>query len=163
MSPERLWLLSISLRLRGHRRLARVVKRLNAALYRNSLPSTAIVGSGLELGNRSLGTIVHSNVVIGNGVRISHNVTIAVRAGSKAPYKVLIEDDVSIGTNAVIITPHRADLRIGRGASIGPGAVVSRDVPAGASVLCALTRTLDGDDGLAVPDQADASRSDGES
>jgi serine O-acetyltransferase len=162
VSPERLWLLSISLRLRGHRRLARIVKRLNAALYRNSLPSTATVGSGLELGNRSLGTIVHSNVVIGNGVRISHNVTIAVRAGSKAPYKVHIEDDVSIGTNAVIITPHRADLRIGRGASIGPGAVVSRDVPAGASVLCAPTRTLD-DDGLAAPGQADASRSDGES
>ncbi|HXP37012.1 MAG TPA: hypothetical protein VN817_04535, partial [Solirubrobacteraceae bacterium] len=65
-------------------------------------------------------------------------------------------------TNAVIITPHRADLRVGRGASIGPGAIVSRDVPAGASVLCAPTRTLDGG-GLAAPGQADASRSDGES
>jgi serine O-acetyltransferase len=144
VSPERLWLLSIALRARGHRRLARLVKKANSALYRNSLPSTASVGTGLELGNRSLGTIVHSNVVIGNGVRISHNVTIAVRAGSKAPYKVVIEDDVSIGTNAVIITPYRANLRIGRGASIGPGAVVSRDVPAGASVLCAETRMLDG-------------------
>jgi serine acetyltransferase len=149
VSPERLWLLSIALRARGHRRLARLVKKVNSALYRNSLPSTASVGTGLVLGNRSLGTIVHSNVAIGNGVRISHNVTIAVRAGSKAPYKVVIEDDVSIGTNAVIITPYRANLRIGRGASIGPGAVVSRDVPAGASVLCAETRMLD-DGGVAA-------------
>jgi serine O-acetyltransferase len=158
VSPERLWLLSIALRKRGHRRLARLVKRLNSALYRNSLPSTASVGTGLELGNRSLGTIVHSNVVIGDGVRISHNVTIAVRAGSKAPYKVVVEDDVSIGTNAVIITPHRADLRIGRGASVGPGAVVNSDVPAGASVLCAEPRTLDGGE-LTAPGQGGESSS----
>lgn len=145
MSPERLWLLSISLRKRGYRRLARLVKKLNAALYRNSLPSTATVGEGLTLGNRSLGTIIHSNVVIGRDVSISHNVTIAVRAGSKAPYEVTIEDGVSIGTSAVIITPHRANLRIGRGATIGAGAVVTRDVPAGASVLCAPARVAEGE------------------
>jgi serine acetyltransferase len=140
MGPERLWLLSIAMRERGHPRLARLLKRLNAALYRNSLPSTASVGKGLSLANRSLGVVVHSNVVIGERVSISHGVTIAVRAGSKAPYKVVIEDDVSIGTGAVVITPHRADLRIGRGARIGPGAVVNRDVPSGAHVLCAPAR-----------------------
>lgn len=144
MGPERLWLLSIALRKRGHRRLARALKRLNAALYHNSLPSTASVGEGISLGNRSLGTVIHSNVEIGDRVSISHGVTIAVRAGSKAPYKVIVEDDVSIGTGAVVITPHRADLRIGRGARIGPGAVVNRDVPPGAQVLCAPTRLAEG-------------------
>lgn len=143
MSPERLWLLSIALRERGHRRLARLVKRVNAALYHNSLPSTASVGDGLVLGGRSLGTVIHSNVEIGDRVSIAHGVTIAVRSGSKAPYKVIVEDDVSIGAGAVVITPHRADLRIGRGAIIGPGAVVSRDVPAGAQVLVAPVRTIE--------------------
>ncbi len=140
MGPKRLWLASIALRRSGHPRLARLVKQLNAALYRNSLPSTASVGEGLKLGNRGLGVIVHSNVTIGRDVSIAHRVTIAVRSGSKAPYQVIVEDGVSIGTGAVIISPYRADLRIGRGASIGPGAVVTRDVPAGAQVLCAPTR-----------------------
>jgi len=143
VSPERLWLLSIALRKRGHRRLARLLKSLNAALYHNSLPSTASVGEGIVLGNRSLGTVIHSNVEIGERVSIAHGVTIAVRAGSKAPYKVVVEDEVSIGTGAVVITPHRADLRIGRGARIGPRVVVSRDVPPGAQVLCAPTRVLE--------------------
>ena len=143
MSPERLWLLSIALRRRGHPRLARLIKRVNAALYRNSLPPSSSVGEGLTLGNHSLGTVIHSNVVIGDRVSISHGVTIAVRAGSKAPYKAIIEDDVSIGTGAVVITPHRADLRIGRGASIGPGAVVTRDVAPGARVLCAPARVME--------------------
>jgi serine O-acetyltransferase len=128
MSPERLWLLSIAAHRRGHLRLARMLKRINAALYRNSLPWTVSVGEQLRLRNRSLGTVIHSNVEIGDRVSISHRVTIAVRAGSKAPYRVIVEDDVSIGTGVVVITPHRANLRIGRGAVIGPGAVVSRDV-----------------------------------
>jgi serine acetyltransferase len=143
VSPERLWLLSIALHRRGHRRLARMLKRLNAVLYRNSLPWTVSVGEHLSLGNRSLGIVIHPNVEIGDRVSISHRVTIAVRAGNKAPYKVIVEDDVSIGTGVVVITPHRASLRIGRGAVIGPGAVVSGDVAPGARVYCAPARTLE--------------------
>ena len=145
MSPERLWRLSIALRRRGHPRLARILKRLNAALYHNSLPPSASVGEGLSLGARSLGVVIHSNVEIGDRVSISHGVTIAVRSGSKASCKVIVEDDVSIGTGAVVITPYRSDLRIGRGASIGPGAVVVGDVPAGAHVQTAPTRRADAD------------------
>jgi serine O-acetyltransferase len=143
MSPERLWLLSIALRRRGHPWLARLLKRLNAGLYHNSLPASASVGEGLSLGARSLGTVIHSNVEIGDRVSIGHGVTIAVRSGSKAPCKVIVEDDVSIGTGAVVITPHRASLRIGRGAIVGPGAVVVGDVAPGARVLSPPARTLE--------------------
>lgn len=45
--------------------------------------------------------------------------------------KVVIEDDVYIGPNACILK----GVRIGAGAFIEPGAVVVRDVPAGARVL----------------------------
>lgn len=120
-----------------------MLKRLNAVLHRNSLPWTVSVGEQLSLGNRSLGTVIHPNVEIGDRVRISHRVTIAVRAGHKAPYKVIVEDDVSIGTGVVVITPHRASLRIGRGAVIGPGAVVNGDVAPGARVYCAPARMLE--------------------
>lgn len=44
---------------------------------------------------------------------------------------VIIEDDVWIGPNATILK----GVRIGRGAFIEPGALISRDVPAGARML----------------------------
>ena len=44
---------------------------------------------------------------------------------------VMIEDDVVIGINAIILK----GVRVGTGAEIGPGAVVTRDVPAGAFVV----------------------------
>jgi serine O-acetyltransferase len=137
MSPEKLWLLSISLQQRGHRGLAKLVRNVNSALYHNSLPPGASVSPDIELGHHGLGTVIHPNVVIGRRVKIWHNVTIATRAGSKSPYRVIIEDDVKIGANSVVISPYRRDLRIGRGARIGAGAVVSRDVPPGSTVVSA--------------------------
>lgn len=140
IAPERLWLLSISLQSRGHRRLAVLVRNVNSVLYHNSLPPGASVSPDIELGHHGLGIVVHPNVVIGRRVKIWHNVTIATRAGTKSPYRIVIEDDVKIGANAVVISPHRADLRIGRGARIGAGAVVSRDVPPGSTVVSAPVR-----------------------
>jgi serine O-acetyltransferase len=137
LSPERLWLVSITLQRRGYRWLAVFVKNLNSALYHNSLPPGATVSPDIQLGHHSFGTVIHTNVVIGRRVKIWQNVTIAMRAGSKSPYRIIIEDDVTIGANSVVISPHRRDLRIGRGARIGAGAVVSRDVPAGYTVISA--------------------------
>jgi serine O-acetyltransferase len=135
--PVRLWRLSIALQQRGLRAPAAFVKNVNSALYHNSLPPGAIVGPDLRLGHHGFGTVIHTNVVIGRGVTIYQNVTIAMRAGSQSPYRIHIEDDVLIGANAVIVSPHRADLRIGRGARIGAGTVVSADVPPGATVISA--------------------------
>jgi serine O-acetyltransferase len=136
-SPERLWQLSIALQRRGLRPLAVLVKNINSALYHNSLPPGAVVSPDLRFGHHGFGTVIHTNVVIGRGVKIYHNVTIAMRAGSKSPYRIVIEDEVLIGANAVIVSPHRGDLTIGRGARIGAGAVVSADVPPGCSVVSA--------------------------
>jgi serine O-acetyltransferase len=144
MSPERLWLLSIALRKRGHKRLALWIKKLNSVLYHNSLAPGASVSPDISFGHHGFGTMVHSNVVIGQRVRIWHNVTIAVRSrsGWDTPHGIVIEDDVKIGANSVIISPYENSLRIGRGARIGAGAVVTSDVPAGATVVSARARVL---------------------
>jgi serine O-acetyltransferase len=151
ITPERLWLLSIALQTRGHRRLARYVRNINSALYHNSLPPGATVSPDIKFGHHSLGTVIHTNVVIGRRVKIWHNVTIAMRAGAKSPYRIIVEDDVNIGANAVVISPYRRDLRIGRGARIGAGAVVSRDVPPGCTVVSAPARFIEPDGEAAEP------------
>ena len=135
LSPERLWLFSTALNRRGHRSLARVVKAVNAAIYHNSLPPEASISPDIRLGHHGFGTVIHPNVEIGRRVKIWQNVTIATRAGLKSPVRIVIGDDVSIGANAVVISPARDDLRIGRGARIGAGAVVTDDVPAEATVV----------------------------
>src|SRR5258708_19093765 len=106
MSPERLWLLSSALRRRGHKRLALWVKKLNSVIYHNSLAPGARVSPDIRFGHHGFGTMIHSNVVIGQRVRIWHNVTIATRARSAwaVEHGIFIEDDVSIGANAVIIS-----------------------------------------------------------
>jgi serine acetyltransferase len=139
ITPERLWLLSIALQTRGHRRLARYVRNVNSAMYHNSLPPGATVSPDIKFGHHSLGTVIHTNVVIGRRVKIWHNVTIAMRAGAKSPYRIIVEDDVNIGANAV----------------------VSRDVPPGCTVVSAPARFIEPDDEAAEPQpsaDADADR-----
>ena len=135
MSPERLWRLSIALRRAGHRRLAAVVKNFNSVIYHNSLATGATVSRSVYLGHHGLGVVIHDNVVIGERVKIWQNVTLAVRAPAGSPHHILIEDDVVIGANAVVITALKQSLRIGCGARVGAGAVVTHDVPAGATVV----------------------------
>jgi serine O-acetyltransferase len=142
-SPERLWAFSRVLHRRGHHLLAFCVKQLNTLLYHNSLSPGATVGSGVLLGHYSHGVVVNSNVEIGDSVKIWHNVTltagrVARRDGKRAAgpeARIVIEDAVKIGTNAVVIAPRGECLRIGRGARIGAGVVVTQDVPPWATVV----------------------------
>ncbi|NGO67018.1 serine O-acetyltransferase [Streptomyces boncukensis] len=115
--------------------MAKRVKQLNSFLYHNSLAAGGDVSSDVYLGHHGLGTVIHDNVTIGRRVRIWQNVTLSVRAPAGSAHRIIIEDDVMIGANAVVITPHEESLRIGKGARVGAGAVVTRDVPAGATVV----------------------------
>jgi serine O-acetyltransferase len=142
VSPERLWRLSAALRRRGHRRLALLVKKVNSVIYHNSLAPGVVFSPDIRFEHHGFGTVIHANVVIGKRVTIFHNVTIAVRAATASPQRIVIEDDVNIGANSVIISPADGDLRIGRGARIGAGAVVAQDIPAGATVVSAPPRVI---------------------
>jgi serine O-acetyltransferase len=150
ISPEKLWLLSIALHRRGHWILAFAVKQVNTFLYHNSLGPGASVSHDILLGHYSHGIVVTSNAVIGQRVKIWHNVTLSagrtLRPGQPKPPgpqpQIIVEDDVKIGTNAVIIAPRGRSLRIGRGAWIGAGAIVTDDVPARATVVAPAARVI---------------------
>jgi len=77
-----------------------------------------------------LGIVIHNAVQIGENVVIGHQVTIGGR-DLKVPVAPHIEDGVYIGAGAKIL----GAVRIGRGATVGANAVVTKDVPAAATVV----------------------------
>lgn len=76
------------------------------------------------------GIIIHSQARIGDRVVIMQQVTIggSRRGQNDAP---VIEDEVYIGAGARVL----GRVRVGRNAVIGANAVVTRDVPANATVV----------------------------
>jgi len=67
-------------------------------------------------------------VEIQSGVQISLRAIIL--AHTRGPGRVIIEKDTFIGANSVIAASSGRTLRIGEGAVIGPGVVITRDVAA---------------------------------
>jgi serine O-acetyltransferase len=76
-----------------------------------------------------MGIVIHDGARIGDNVVIGHQVTLGGRDVSGAAPQV--EDGVYIGAGAKIL----GGVRIGRGATIGANAVVTKDVPAGTTVV----------------------------
>jgi serine O-acetyltransferase len=128
LSARRLWLLSVALYRAGHPRLAGIVKNINSILYHNSLPAEVVLSPDITLGHHGIGTVVHPKVELGSKVKIFQNVTMAVRPPT-GPGKIVIEDNAVVGANAVIMTPSNKSVRIGYGARVGAGSVVTHDVP----------------------------------
>lgn len=76
------------------------------------------------------GIVIHPQAVIGHRVTVMQQVMIGGRDRDEniAP---VIGDDVTIGAGARVL----GDVRIGNGATIGANAVVTRDIPPGATVV----------------------------
>ncbi len=87
-------------------------------------PKTVFIGDGVNFDERSPETIsLGRGVWIAAGCRIISHRFISYRFVEKA--HVVFENYVRVAVNAVIIGP----ARIGEGATIAPGAIVTKDVP----------------------------------
>lgn len=119
----------------------------------------AVILKGAKIGkgcNICAQTFIENDVVIGDnvtvkcgvqlwdGLRIGNNVFIGsnstftndkcpckLRKDKWVPLQTIIEDDVTIGANATILP----GLKLGKGCFIGAGAVVTRDVKPGVTVV----------------------------
>jgi len=104
----------------------------------------AYASSRSSIGTGSIvqrGATVMAGVHVGQGCKINVNASVhhdaivgnfsTLAPGSLILGNVVLEDQVYVGAGAIV----RQRCRIGRGAVIGAGAVVVRDVPAGATVV----------------------------
>jgi acetyltransferase-like isoleucine patch superfamily enzyme len=103
------------------------------------------IQAGVKVGDRTRiqsHTFVCELVTIGSDCFIAHGVMFINDTAPPQPERdqwkeTVIEGGVSIGSNATILP-----VRIGKGAMIGAGAVVTKDVPAGAVVAGNPARVL---------------------
>jgi len=126
-------------------RLAQWVRALPAPWWWLGAPLIALYvlvvewGLGIELNHKSkigpglrlyhgTGLVIHEGAVIGSNCLLRHATTIGGKGDP--PECPVIGDDVEIGSNAVIL----GGVRIGRGAIVGAGSVVLRDVEPGTTV-----------------------------
>ena len=88
------------------------------------------------------GVVVSSTCVIGDDCVFHHNVSLVHRRRAESPKNLYtapqIGSGVNLGTGCVVL----GGVRIGDGATIGPNAIVTMDVPPGASVVSQPGRIL---------------------
>jgi serine O-acetyltransferase len=92
-------------------------------LFGSQIQMGAKIGKNVNLGNGSLGIVIHRHAVLEDNVIVAPNVTIAGTNKKKgAP---------SIGENSLIATGARilGPIRIGKNCVIGANAVVISDIP----------------------------------
>ena len=107
-------------------RFPRVFSRAVEILFQVELPH---LNSPVRMPH-PFGIIVNRNVSLGRNVTIFHGVTIGAHGFGSRNALPTIEDDVVIFANAVVV----GGVTIDKGAVIGAGAVVTRDVHAGGIV-----------------------------
>lgn len=87
----------------------------------------AVINIGAEIGPGSMidmGAVLGGRAIVGANCHIGAGTVLAGVVEPPSAQPVVIEDDVLIGANAVVLE----GVRVGKGAVVGAGAVVTKDV-----------------------------------
>lgn len=93
----------------------------------------AVINIGAKIGEGSMidmGAVLGGRAEVGKHCHVGANAVLAGVIEPPNANPVVLEDDVLIGANAVVVE----GVRIGKGAVVGAGSIVLKDVPAGAVV-----------------------------
>jgi serine O-acetyltransferase len=135
LNPGRIWYWSCKAYQKKLKPVAWALKTFNYFFFRCILPFQAQIEKDIVLEHYGLGVCVHPNVTIGKGVTLYHHVSLAAETWVGSPHRIVIEDDVTIGAHAIVLGNNIRGIRIGKGATIGAGALVVRDVEPGQTVV----------------------------
>ena len=117
------------------------------------IPPSVRIGSRVGIFHQ--GAIVfHPAVVIGDGCRIRHGVTLGAGSTRRSRQAPTLEANVDIGVGAVIL----GDITVGEGSRIGANVVLTESVPAHSVVVMPrpeiLVKPADGGPRVRLPDAA---------
>lgn len=102
----------------------KVMHRLCSNLRQIDIPVETRIGYGLYLGHKRC-IVVNGGTIIGNNVNLSQFLNI----GTEHRTPAILGDEVYVGPNVCIVE----NVRLGSKSSIGAGAVVVKDIPAGST------------------------------
>ena len=122
---------------RGWRLLSRWISQIARLVTGIEIHPAAVIGDDLFI-DHGMGVVIGETSQIGDGVTLYHGVTLGGVAPSVDSHNQrntkrhpTLEDGVIVGSGAQVLGP----ITVGRDARIGANAVVTKDVPAGATMV----------------------------
>lgn len=110
--------------------LSKLIYYLIQVVFNCVIPPNVRIGKGTSVAH-GVGIVIHPDTVIGNGVRIFQNVTMANPG-------IVVGDGCLIGAGAVLIGP----VTLGDNVKVGANTVVNIDVPSNSTVVGAKCRVI---------------------
>ncbi|SEO66488.1 serine O-acetyltransferase [Halogranum amylolyticum] len=125
----------------GLRLPARLLSHLARGLTGVEIHPAATIGRRFFI-DHGMGVVVGETAEIGDDVLMYHGVTLGGNSMRREKRHPTVEDDAVLGANSTLI----GAITVGEDTRIGAGAVVSDDVPAGATIVGPKATRLDSDD-----------------
>jgi serine O-acetyltransferase len=120
---------------------ARLLAHLARFLTGVEIHPAAEIGRRVTI-DHGMGVVVGETAAVGDDVHLYHGVTLGGDDPEPVKRHPTLENGVVVGANATLL----GDITVGEGARVGAGAVVTHDVPAGATVVGIPARRVDEDE-----------------